>query len=277
MANLSFNEKKYFEKIFQMESGYVLDFSNSTFQDFILDSLNVDIYQKYQYKSKAKLLRHLMLDFDDIRVGKLLLELLEYKRLHLKISSDEDEIFYNCVDIAKRLMGKSVETKTYTDFDFKRSIESLNNLAKIENSQERGYAFEEYLNDFFKKNHLNPRKSFKIISEQIDGSFIFMNEIYLLEAKWTKKLVDKGELVIFNEKVSSKSRFTRGFFISFSGFSEEALAAFSSGRTVNIVLMTIQELVLSLEREIDFNLVLEKKIRALAEEGKFYKNIIELL
>ena len=42
-----------------------------------------------------------------------------------------------------------------------------------------------------------------------------------------KQKIDKGDLVIFNEKVSSKSGFTRGLFISFSGYSDEALATFS--------------------------------------------------
>ncbi|SER54403.1 restriction endonuclease [Salipaludibacillus aurantiacus] len=283
MANVSFNEKIYFERIFQMENGYVLDFTNRTFQDFILDTINIDIYHRYDYESKAKLLRRVISDFDNVTVGKLLMELLDYKRLHLDISNDEKETFYKCVDIANRLMGKSVRAKlapvekhSNNDFDFKRNLEALIKVSKLNNSQERGYTFEKYLYDFFKSNQLSPRESFKLIGEQIDGSFSFKNEIYLLEAKWTKKLVDKGELVKFNEKVSSKSRFTRGFFISFSGYSEEALATFNSGRSVNIVLMTVQELVISLEREIDFNIVLEKKIRALAEEGKFYKNIIEL-
>jgi hypothetical protein len=55
---------------------------------------------------------------------------------------------------------------------------------------------------------------------------------YLLEARWTSKPIDKGQLVVFNEKVSSKSGFTRGLFISFSNYSEEALASFATGRTV---------------------------------------------
>jgi len=31
MAKLSFNEQAYFEKLFDMSSGYVLDFSNNSF------------------------------------------------------------------------------------------------------------------------------------------------------------------------------------------------------------------------------------------------------
>lgn len=102
------------------------------------------------------------------------------------------------------------------------------------------------------------------------------NEVYLLEAKWTNKKVDKGDLVIFNEKVSSKSEFTRGLFISFSGFSDEALATFANGRNVNIVLMTVQELAIALSRKLDFTKILLAKVRALAEEGDFNKSIFSL-
>lgn len=123
---------------------------------------------------------------------------------------------------------------------------------------------------------LEPRGSFKIVGEQIDGSFVLYNEVYLLEAKWTNKKIDKGHLVIFNEKVSSKSGFTRGLFISFSGFSDEALATFANGRTVNIVLMTVQELAIALSRKIDLTSVLSAKVRALAEEGDFNKSIFSL-
>ena len=97
-----------------------------------------------------------------------------------------------------------------------------------------------------------------------------------MEAKWTNKKIDKADLVVFNEKVSSKSSFTRGLFISFSGFSDEALATFANGRSVRIILMTVQELAIALSRKLDFTKVLSAKVRALAEEGDFNKSILSL-
>ena len=90
------------------------------------------------------------------------------------------------------------------------------------------------------------------------------------------KKIDKGDLVIFNEKVSSKSGFTRGLFISYAGFTDEALATFSHGRTVNTILMTVQDLSIALERKLDLTSVLWKKVRALAEEGNFNKSIFDM-
>jgi hypothetical protein len=285
MANLNWVEQKYFEDLFEMGSGYVLDFSNITFQKFIFDSLSIDVYQKYAYESKAKLLRRIINDFDNRSVGKLLMELLEYKRIHLKVNNEEKEKYLKAVEIANKLMGKNPTPKSkgsesknpQPQFDFRSSLKDFTALSKIENSQKRGYAFEKILHKFFQQNNLDPRGSFKLIGEQIDGSFIFQNETYLLEAKWTKKLIDKSDLVIFNEKVSSKSGFTRGLFISYSSFTEEALKTFAIGRNVNIVLMTVQELVILLSREVDFKSIFGKKVRALAEEGNFFKEIMDII
>lgn len=49
--------------------------------------------------------------------------------------------------------------------------------------KERGYAFEKFLRDLFVIYNFNPRPSFRIQGEQIDGSILFDHETYLLEAK----------------------------------------------------------------------------------------------
>lgn len=109
-------------------------------------------------------------------------------------------------------------------------MNELKNLTDFPNTpQARKFAFEKYLHSLFKINGLVPRGSFKLVGEQIDGSFLLYNELYLLEAKWASPKIDKGLLVLFNEKVSSKSGFTRGLYISFSGSSDKALATFSNG------------------------------------------------
>lgn len=287
MANLNFIEKQYFEDLFGMSTGYVLDFTNRTFQEFIYDIMRIDIYSKYPNLSKAKILRKIIQDYDNVTVGKVLLELLRYMQVKNMVSKDEQEQFRKCADIGKRLIGKTVSirkenisnsSKTIEAIiDYHKYLEDLISLSHYNDSpQSRGFAFEVYLKKLFEAFDLEPRGSFKIKGEQIDGSFILHNEVYLLEAKWTNKQIDKAELVNFNEKVSSKSGFTRGLFISFSGFTKEALETFSSGRTINIVLMTVQELSIMLTQQLELNDVLWKKVRALAEEGNYNKSIMEL-
>ena len=61
MSSLTIVEKKYFEDMFGMSSGYVLDFTNNTFATFFRETVGQDIYlKKYDFNgdSKAKRLRH---------------------------------------------------------------------------------------------------------------------------------------------------------------------------------------------------------------------------
>ena len=55
MADLTNLEKRKLERGLEMSSGYVLNFSNRTFDEFFLDVLNIDIYDdKYAYASGSK-------------------------------------------------------------------------------------------------------------------------------------------------------------------------------------------------------------------------------
>ncbi|MCI1589806.1 abortive infection family protein [Heyndrickxia oleronia] len=81
MAGLTYREKLIFEELFEMDSGYVLDFSNSTFARFILETINIDIYGGpgyEEYCSKANKLRQIWSRESDVVVGKLMDELLVY-------------------------------------------------------------------------------------------------------------------------------------------------------------------------------------------------------
>ena len=52
MSDLSNIEKRNLERLFGMGSGYVLDFSNRTFEEFIFDSTGKNIYDsKYDNAS----------------------------------------------------------------------------------------------------------------------------------------------------------------------------------------------------------------------------------
>ena len=248
MANMDYIERDYFEQLFGMRTGYVLDFTNRTFQEFVYEKIQVDVYSRYTGLSKAKMLRRIISDDNDIVVGKLLLELMRYMQAKGMVTDENSVNFKKCAEIGNRLIGKKVsvkapvQTKTakpiISVIDYNKYLDELKAISDYSDTpQLRGFAFEKYLNNLFEVYGLQPRGSFRVIGEQIDGSFLLHNEVYLLEAKWTNKKIDKGDLVIFNEKVSSKSGFTRGLFISFSGFSDEALATFANGRTINIVLM----------------------------------------
>ena len=79
MSSLTDIDKRYFEKLFGMGSGYVLDFSDATFAEFFRRH-NVDIHgRKYQTfgTSKAKKLRAFWESEPDRLVGAVLSEMLD--------------------------------------------------------------------------------------------------------------------------------------------------------------------------------------------------------
>lgn len=55
MSDLTMMEKRKLERALGMGSGYVPDFSNRTFEEFILESVGIEIYdEKYDYASGSK-------------------------------------------------------------------------------------------------------------------------------------------------------------------------------------------------------------------------------
>jgi hypothetical protein len=80
MSTLTITEKSKLEKLLRMGSGYVLDFSNNSLQNFVADSVKLDINdEKYNQGSgyKAHRLRALWSHEPDEVVGRLLSDLLD--------------------------------------------------------------------------------------------------------------------------------------------------------------------------------------------------------
>ena len=80
--------------------------------------------------------------------------------------------------------------------------------------QSRGFAYEKFLKDVFSANGLAPRASFRVVGEQIDGSFELSGETYLLEAKWKGLPIGASDLHAFHGKVEDKAAWSRGMGMS---------------------------------------------------------------
>ncbi|HTD44347.1 MAG TPA: hypothetical protein VK687_09210 [Bryobacteraceae bacterium] len=81
MSNLTNFEKRKFEQLLGMNTGYVLDFTNRSFAEFVLDSTSRDIYDpRYNYGSgsKANRLRAFWQKEENAVVGKLMTDMLDY-------------------------------------------------------------------------------------------------------------------------------------------------------------------------------------------------------
>ena len=80
---IHFTEKRDIEAALGMGSGYVLDFSNRTFADFIASSIGIDIYSgpySDSGSSKANHLRCFLEKAPDHRAGRLLADLFTHAR-----------------------------------------------------------------------------------------------------------------------------------------------------------------------------------------------------
>jgi hypothetical protein len=102
---MTFTEKTRLEKLFQMSGGYVLDFSNRTLAEFVVESTGHDIHDaKYDHASgsKANRLRAFWTQEPNHVAGKLVQDLIEYCRPATN-DPDRDRLFEACERIARRL------------------------------------------------------------------------------------------------------------------------------------------------------------------------------
>lgn len=150
-------------------------------------------------------------------------------------------------------------------------------LSKGDNPQSRGYELEKVMIALFNLSELNPKSSFKIIGEQIDGAFTLENTHFLFEAKWHSKPIEKSELVSFEDKVVGKLENTLGLFLSINGFSADSLTAFGNRQEKRVILMDGMDLMAVLEQRISLSKLISRKKEIAATEGKILAGIQDIL
>jgi hypothetical protein len=123
---------------------------------------------------------------------------------------------------------------------------------------------------------LDPKASFKVTGEQIDGAFTFDATDYLLEAKWQQQPVAAEDLDSLAAKVGRKLDNTLGLFLSINGFSTDAVTAHSASRKV-ILLMDGSDLMAVLERRVDLVELLHRKRRHASQTGEIFLRIMDVL
>lgn len=144
------------------------------------------------------------------------------------------------------------------------------------NPQQRGYTLEKIIKDLFNLFDLDPKASFKIVGEQIDGAFTFDTTDYLFEAKWQNDPVNASDLDAFKGKLSRKLDNTLGLFLAINGYSEDAVKLHSTGRGMAI-LADGSDLMAVLEGRIDLVQLLLRKRRHASQTGNIYLRIHEIL
>jgi hypothetical protein len=125
-CSMGFNkkEKNELEKLFDMHTGYVLDFSNRTFESFVLDSVGIDIYEEKYKKlgtSKAKLLRAFWETESDHNIAQLTndlidrrIEILEREKSYKIDFDDEYEMINQQINKCRQIVD-SLESNEVID------------------------------------------------------------------------------------------------------------------------------------------------------------------
>jgi hypothetical protein len=140
-------------------------------------------------------------------------------------------------------------------------------LHQSDDRKKAGLQLEKLLNRLFALYELAPGKPFRVVGEQIDGSFELDHETYLVEAKWEKDPRPAADLYVFREKVGGKSNVSRGVFISINGVSRDAQVAITTGKQPNFFTMDGYDLMMILTESMELPIFLRGRQRLLAKEG----------
>ncbi len=121
----------------------------------------------------------------------------------------------------------------------------------------RGYALESLLAEMFLLYDLEPRLAYTIPLEQIDGSFTFDTDDYVVEARWRSTPADRGDADIFASKVRRKGKNAVGLFLSINGFTEPFREAYKE--STPFVAMDGADLYAVLDNRVRFDDLLEPR------------------
>jgi len=285
MANIRSVDMVLLDKVFGMEQGWVLDFSDASMRTFYAHDLNIDIDHP-QYKSegtsKAKRTRCFLRKVSDLEAARVLRALWEYRQV-MYMRRGESDPLPNAesmfLSVMARLEGRAPSPpagQAIPAYDW-GAIAPLRDRLLALNSIDphpRGIAFEHLLKDIFHHFGMAPRGAFSLTGEQIDGSFQHDGHTYLLEAKWHNAPTQAGDLHTFEGKLQQKAAWTRGLFVSHAGFTSGAFDAF--GRSKRLLCMNGLDFYELLDRRLPLGEVISRKARRAAETGQVFVPVREL-
>jgi hypothetical protein len=286
MSDLTPLEKRRLEQFLGMATGYVLDFTNRTFAEFVAHSTNRDIYDsRYENGSgsKANRLRAFWLKEPNNVVGKLLGDILDYS------DATGSQLEVCRLIVARLLRDGTVPSPQHANDQNVQSAQQCRRSQELRNLQNdffqlaaeqdrnmAGLALEKLLNRLFEVFELQPRQPFRIVGEQIDGSFQLDGHVYLLESKWEKHPLPEADLLVFRGKIEGKSTFTRGVLIALNDVSVPARDAITRGKAPSFFVMNGHDLTMILSEVIRLHDYLRKRVRLLAEEGRMFVPFLEI-
>jgi hypothetical protein len=145
-------------------------------------------------------------------------------------------------------------------------------LSASTDPQGRGRQFESVLYRLLDLHDMQPRIAYNVPFEQIDGSFTFDTDDFLLEAKWCQSRIEREQADVFAAKVQRKGRNTLGLFVSISGFTQGFLEI-PHGNGCPFITLDGDDLYLVLDGRIRLDEVLQRKRRHLNDSGQCHLSV----
>ncbi len=220
-------------------------------------------------------------DFSHLKIWDNAEEKIKKARIAVEKLRNHTKGYFDTIDELKKaeLARTANQAKIKESITYQQRLDELKNrffeIAISDNHQSRGFQLEKFLNELFTFFDLDPKSSFKITGEQIDGSFTFDNTDYLLEAKWQKKQIDAQELYGFGGKIQGKLKNTLGLYVSLEGYTTESTKT-ENPAVKAIILMDGSDLMQILEGRIKLTDMLYIKRRHAAQTGEIFHRITGL-
>lgn len=305
MGNLTYTDKLRLEKLLGMSGGYVLNFSDRTFQEFVLDSVGIDLYlpgMDAGGTSKAKRLRHLWKTQPDKVVGRLLIDLCDYYQATQ--GNLDRALLSECQAIAQRLgagtrgpnphssptpdqafnahsspPSRPKSTNVPTSLQLEALLAQFDEMAHCSNVQQRGYLIEKLLVQIFELRGIDVVRSFRRNerSEQIDAAFKLEGWHYLVECRWREKLADTRQVDGLRGQVQRSGKQTMGLFLSINGWSLHVPSNLKQNPDKSVLLMDGYDLRVILEGRIGLQELLLAKLIHFNIEGEPFVSAAHIL
>ena len=194
-------------------------------------------------------------------------DLVNIKDSFTRMRNEKDE------EKRRRIAEQEAAAKTLQERKAKRDKvrADLFALFSQQDAHKRGKLLERVLNDLFACFDILVREDFTIrgncgegVIEQIDGLIELEGHLYLVEMKWWNVPIGVGDIAPHLVRVFSRGGQARGLFISYSDFSEPAIAQCRDAmiRGAIVVLSKLDEIVSLLTAEGDLKKWLKAKINA---------------
>jgi len=216
MSDLKGIEKVKLEKLFGMGSGYVLNFSDRTFQGFILDTVGINVFsEEYGQCSKANRLRIFWSRENNYNTAKLTKALIDcWKENREDPSAEETRIYEACLKIADRLLRENpvenIDVIQADGKDFNLLAESIREAIeknKPEAALDRLHTFVvKYVRQLCDKHTITYDKDEALHS--IFGKYVkFLKANQLLESEMSERILKSSISILdaFNDVRNNRS------------------------------------------------------------------------